>query len=81
MADVPLPGELFDDRAPLIVGLTKDPKRLVQIRKHRLKMLDRDQNADYADIETVSEEIRSAREIFKVNKWPVIDVTRRPSPS
>jgi [pyruvate, water dikinase]-phosphate phosphotransferase / [pyruvate, water dikinase] kinase len=77
MAGVPLPDEVFSDRAPLVVGLTKDPKRLVQIRKHRLKMLDRDQNTDYADIEAVSEEIRTAREICKQNKWPVIDVTRR----
>ena len=77
MAGVPLPDDIYSDQAPLVVGLTKDPKRLVQIRRHRLKMLDRDQNTDYADIEAVSEEIRVARDIFKQNKWPIIDVTRR----
>ncbi|MBL6946916.1 MAG: kinase/pyrophosphorylase [Rhodospirillales bacterium] len=74
---MPIPPEVLEEGAPLVVGLTKDPRRLVQIRKNRLKMLDRDADTDYADIETVSEEIRTARDIFKQHNWPVIDVTRK----
>ncbi|MBT3358018.1 MAG: kinase/pyrophosphorylase [Rhodospirillales bacterium] len=74
---VPIPPEVLKEGAPLVVGLTKDPKRLVQIRRNRLKMLNRDDDTDYADIDTVSEEVRTAREIFKAHKWPVIDVTRK----
>ncbi len=77
MPGLPVPEEVLQEDAPLVVGLTKDPKRLVQIRRNRLKILERDENTDYADIETVSEEIRAAREIFKRHGWPVIDVTRR----
>lgn len=74
---MPLPEEVLRDDAPIVIGLTKDPKRLVQIRRNRLKILERDENTDYADIETVSEEIRMAREIFKQQNWAVIDVTKR----
>jgi len=74
---LPLPEEVQGPEAPLVVGLTKDPKRLVQIRRARLKILERDENTDYADIETVSDEIRMAREVFKRQNWPVIDVTKR----
>ncbi len=74
---MPLPDEVLREDAPLVIGLTKDPKRLVQIRRNRLKILERDENTDYADIETVSEEIRTAREVFKTQNWPVIDVTKR----
>lgn len=77
MPGVPLPEEVFQNNAPLVIGLTKDPKRLVQIRRSRLKILERDENTDYADIDTVSAEIRAAREIFKEHDWPVIDVTQR----
>ena len=35
----PLPGELLAARRTLIVGLTKDPAQLVQIRRNRLNML------------------------------------------
>ncbi len=74
---VPIPPEVLEQGALLVVGLTKDPKRLVEIRRNRLKMLNRDDDTDYADIDTVSEEVRTAREIFKAHKWPVIDVTRK----
>ncbi len=49
-----LPDELFSADGPLIVGLTKDPKRLVEIRRQRLKLLDQDEETDYVDPEKVS---------------------------
>tara|TARA_Y100000294_G_C8249590_1_gene214247 strand:- start:65 stop:511 length:447 start_codon:yes stop_codon:yes gene_type:complete len=73
----PLPPELLKAKKPLIIGLTKNPKNLVQVRKNRLNVLNQDHETDYADIETVQEEVRDARRIFTRNHWPVIDGTRK----
>ena len=73
----PLPPEIFEVDNPLIVGLTEDPKRLVEIRRNRLRMLKQDQQTDYVDSETVAKEISAARRLFASHGWPVIDVTRR----
>ncbi|MSO92336.1 MAG: kinase/pyrophosphorylase [Rhodospirillales bacterium] len=72
-----LPPEIESAKHPLIVGLTKDPRRLVQIRRQRLKLLKQDENTDYVDIEMVSKEIKEALRLFAKHGWPVIDVTRR----
>jgi regulator of PEP synthase PpsR (kinase-PPPase family) len=73
----PLPPELFQAARPLIVGLTKDPKRLVEIRRQRLRMINQDENTDYVDPEKVSSEIAEARRLFAQHDWPVIDVSRK----
>jgi arylsulfatase A-like enzyme len=39
------------------VGLTKDPKRLVQIRRNRLRFLEIEEDTDYIDIDKVSSEV------------------------
>jgi regulator of PEP synthase PpsR (kinase-PPPase family) len=62
---------------PLIVGLTTDPKRLVQVRRNRLRLLDHDVDTNYVDPETVRAEVATARRLFSDRNWPVIDVTRR----
>ncbi len=72
-----LPDELFSADGPLIVGLTKDPKRLVEIRRQRLKLLDQDEETDYVDPEKVSKEINEARRLFTKHDWPVINVSRK----
>jgi len=74
---VPLPPEVAAARHPLIVGLTKEPKSLVQIRRNRLRILNQAEETDYVDIATVSEEVNGARRLFAQHGWPVIDVTRR----
>ncbi|HJP53365.1 MAG TPA: kinase/pyrophosphorylase, partial [Rhodospirillales bacterium] len=51
-------------------------KKLIQIRKHRLRMVKQNEKTDYVDIKTVSEEIDHACRFFEKHKWPVIDVTR-----
>jgi hypothetical protein len=73
----PLPTEVLEAENPLIVGLTEDPKRLVEIRRNRLRMLKQDEQTDYVDSETVSQEVNAARRMFASHGWPVIDVTRR----
>lgn len=74
---VPLPEELFRSRRPLVVGLTTDPERLIQIRRNRLTGLNEDQSTDYIDVDAVRQEVIMARRICASNHWPVIDVSRR----
>ena len=74
----PLPDELTAVDGPLIVGLTKDPARLVQVRRNRLRLLaDGDEVTDYVDPAAVREEVAFARRLYAQHSWPVIDVTRR----
>jgi hypothetical protein len=73
----PLPSELTSNRRPLIVGLTKDPAQLVQVRRHRLKMIAQDENTDYVDPEMVRAEVLACRRLCTRNGWPVLDVSRR----
>ncbi len=73
----PLPPELEKLTRPLIVGLTKDPDRLIQIRRNRLKLLNQGETSSYVDPEVVRREVQEARRMFSRHGWPVIDVTRR----
>lgn len=73
----PIPDELFTVKNPLIVGLTKDPRRLVEIRQQRLKLLDNDQNSDYVDLQLVSDEVNDARRLYTKHGWKTINVSRK----
>ena len=74
----PLPDMLLEAAQPLVIGLTKDPTRLVQVRRNRLRMIAQGHDVtDYVDPEAVREEVAFARKLFHKHDWPVIDVTRR----
>jgi regulator of PEP synthase PpsR (kinase-PPPase family) len=73
----PPPPELFGLKKPLIVGLTKEPKSLADIRRSRLKFLQQNDETDYANEDHVKDEVTEARRLFARQGWPVIDVTRR----
>ncbi|HXQ41021.1 MAG TPA: pyruvate, water dikinase regulatory protein [Candidatus Udaeobacter sp.] len=73
----PVPDELLAARHPLVVGLTKDPGQLIQIRRNRLRLLAQDEQTDYVDPDAVREEVAQARRLCAENRWPVLDVTRR----
>lgn len=73
----PLPPELDQLTRPLIVGLTKDPERLVQIRRNRLKLLNQGDDTSYTNIDKVKDELLEARRLFTRKGWAVIDVSRR----
>ena len=74
----PLPGGLLESKLALIVGLTKDPARLVQVRLNRLRMIAQGQDdTDYVDLESVREEVAFARKLCQKHNWPIIDVSRR----
>lgn len=74
---IALPPELLSARRALIVGLTKDPGQLVQIRRNRLQLLSQDLETDYVDLDAVRREVQAARRICVEHGWPMIDVTRR----
>ncbi len=74
---IPFPIEKLPKKDIFIVGLTTDPKRLMQVRKTRLQHLSNKGNSNYADIENITSEVREARKLFNEYDWPIIDVSRR----
>jgi [pyruvate, water dikinase]-phosphate phosphotransferase / [pyruvate, water dikinase] kinase len=72
-----LPQELFELTRPLVVGLTNDPDRLIQVRTQRLASLHHEEHSEYTDVAKVREEVTQARRLFTDQNWPVIDVSRR----
>ncbi|MEQ8709291.1 MAG: pyruvate, water dikinase regulatory protein [Rhodospirillales bacterium] len=73
----PVPPELETVTRPMVVGLTKDPKRLIEIRRNRLRMLNQEDTTDYVDPDAVKAETQMARRLCSRHGWPVIDVTRK----
>ena len=66
-----------NDFSPCVVGLVTEAERLYDLRKNRLTSLKEDQNSEYVNIDKIRDELRNARQIFKENNWPTIDVTRK----
>ena len=75
--EVPLPDRVMELTRPLVVGLTVDPGRLVQVRRNRLRSLHEQRETDYVDLERVRTEVTASRRLFAEKGWPSIDVTRR----
>jgi [pyruvate, water dikinase]-phosphate phosphotransferase / [pyruvate, water dikinase] kinase len=73
----PPPPNLFRLKHPLVVGLTTNIDRLIQVRRNRLLSLNQAPETDYVDQEAVTRELAFARRLFADNGWPMIDVTRR----
>jgi regulator of PEP synthase PpsR (kinase-PPPase family) len=75
-----LPPELDNPPCP-VVGLTIDPVALIDIRRHRLRIIGaegmRMGESEYVDPDAVKKEILAARRLCAARGWPVIDVTRR----
>ena len=80
----PDPPALENPRCP-VVGLTLDVAALIEIRRHRLRMIGatpasgerRGSGEEYVDQEAVKAELLWARRLCVRRGWPVIDVTRR----
>ena len=72
-----IPSNIYDFKKPLIVGLTINPEKLIQIRQNRLISLGQNNDTDYVDLESVKKEIAESRKLFSKLKCPVIDVTKR----
>ncbi len=82
-ANVPLvpevtpPKELFNAPSEKIIGLTTNPRKLIEIRQERLKALGLRDGANYASMERILEELDYADRVMKKLKCPVIDVSTR----
>ena len=74
---VPMPLDEMPMGGLFTVGLIKNARRLVQIRRNRLLAMNERENSSYADMKTISDEINNARKLFTSQNWPVIDVSRR----
>jgi regulator of PEP synthase PpsR (kinase-PPPase family) len=81
-----LPEPALLDQAPCpVIGLTLEAQALIEIRRHRLRLIGasdpagtmRHDRGDYVDLETVKAELLWARRLCARHGWPVIDVTRR----
>ena len=63
--------------SPCIVGLVTEAERLYDIRKNRLTSIKEDKNTEYINIDEIKYELENSKKIFKNNRWPTIDVTRK----
>ncbi|MDO8462225.1 MAG: kinase/pyrophosphorylase, partial [Deltaproteobacteria bacterium] len=61
-----------------IVGLTASSDRLVAFRERRLSKMGRPSTEDYANVDSIREELAYAQKIFiQLGNCPVIDVTSK----
>ena len=72
-----MPLDQIDHENMFVVGLIRDARSLAQIRRNRLVSMNENEGSDYADQETITQELKEARQLFNAYKWPVIDVSRR----
>ena len=77
VANVPLvpgvepPPELFTaakSGGPFVIGLTKTPERLIQLRRNRLRLLAQEDDTDYVDPEIVRQRSRCGASSF-CDQW------------
>jgi [pyruvate, water dikinase]-phosphate phosphotransferase / [pyruvate, water dikinase] kinase len=82
--NLPAPPGLDEVKCP-VIGLTLAPEALIDIRRHRLRLIGggaqtgpmRQDNSDYVDEDAVKAELLWARRFCNSRGWPTIDVTRR----
>jgi regulator of PEP synthase PpsR (kinase-PPPase family) len=82
--NLPEPPGLDTAQCP-VIGLTLDPEALIEIRRHRLRLIGapnsagivRQNSTEYVDEDAVKAELLWARRLCTRRGWPVIDVTRR----
>ena len=73
-----VPNELKEKNfQPCVVGLYADPKRLSDIRRNRVAIMNDHKLKDYTDLPSIKNEVENSRKLFKKNSWPIIDVTRK----
>ncbi len=83
VANVPIvpeiepPEELFQVPREKCVGLKINPKRLIHIRKERLKTLGLSDEASYANLKRIQEELVYFEQLIEKIGCPVVDVTNK----
>ena len=72
-----IPSDIIESKKLCIIGLITEAERLFDIRRNRLNSLKEKEASDYTNLEKIRSEVDRSKSIFKKNKWPVIDVTRK----
>ena len=72
-----VPEGLILNKKACIVGLIADPERLADIRRNRVAIMNDHKIKDYTNLDYIQKEVDDSKNLFKKNKWPVIDVTRK----
>lgn len=75
--EVPPPEELFQVPPDRIVGLIINPYKLNEIRAERLKTMGLSTDANYANIERITEELEYAKAVMRKLRCPVLDVSNK----
>ena len=75
--DMSIPNDIVKSKSLCVIGLTTEAERLYDIRRNRLNSLKENEASDYTNLEKIRFEVEQSKKIFKKNKWPTIDVTRK----
>jgi regulator of PEP synthase PpsR (kinase-PPPase family) len=75
--EMQIPKDVTESSNLCVVGLVTEAERLFDIRRNRLNSLREKEASDYTDLEKIKIEVEQSKKIFKKNKWPTIDVTRK----
>ena len=75
--DMSIPNDIVKSKTICVIGLTTEAERLYDIRRNRLNSLKENEASDYTNLEKIRLEVEQSKKIFKTNKWPTIDVTRK----
>ncbi|MBE6081336.1 MULTISPECIES: pyruvate, water dikinase regulatory protein [Tissierellales] len=73
--EVPPPDELFEKDPRRVFGLIANPEKLNKIRQERLKTLGLNNNANYANLERIKEELEYSKRIMGMIQCKVINVS------
>ncbi len=72
-----IPQDVMKSDSLCVIGLVTEAERLFDIRRNRLNSLKENEASDYINLEKIRAEVDRSKKIFKKNKWPIIDVTRK----
>ena len=75
--EMSIPIDISNSNNLCVVGLITEAERLFDIRRNRLNSLKENEASDYTNLEKIKQEVDQSKKIFKKNKWPIIDVTRK----
>ncbi len=75
--EMKIPKDITESKKLCVVGLITEAERLFDIRRNRLNSLKENEASDYINLEKIKIEVEKSKKIFKKNKWPTIDVTRK----
>ncbi len=71
------PRQLAHVEAQRVVALTMHPDQLLTVRRARLRRMGHKLPGDYADYESILQEVEGARRFYQHRGWPIIDVTNK----